>query len=154
MILLLAFVAIRGQTIQLETACSGMTWYIGLECTWAGTFGDCFTETLSSSQNSLTQGFHQPEQQVFGIEEQYANLEITTYPNPARDIITININGLDKDAQIVAELIDLSGRGLTSYTIADGQNRIDTREVPPGLFLLRLSDGEYFIKAVKLSKVK
>jgi hypothetical protein len=153
LLLLTAFVAIRGQTIHLETACAGMTWYIGLECTWVGTFGDCFTETISSGQNSLTQGFHQPEQQVFGIDEKYAGLHISTYPNPARDMITIDIAGIEADDQLMAQLIDLRGRVLRSSIITDGKNQVDTRDVPPGLFLLRLSDGQQLIKAVKISKI-
>lgn len=67
-----------------------------------------------------------------GISElSYESLSV--YPNPANDVLNFEskFNGS-------AEVIDASGRVVSSATVTNGQNRLDISELKSGIYLLRL----------------
>lgn len=70
--------------------------------------------------------------------------ELTVYPNPANEIVTISadVKPSSKHSILVR---DTSGRLLNSYEVVPAGNKLihtlNVRELPPGLYLLQLSDG-------------
>ena len=152
--LLFSIASIRGQTLTLETSCSGTTWHIGLECTWAGTFGDCFTETITQQGNSLTQGFHQPDGQLFGMHELFASIKVAAYPNPVKEKLFVTIKGAGGQMTIKAVLADLRGKIVRSFIVTDGINELNLNRMAPGLLILTLSAEGHILGNTKISKVR
>jgi len=69
-----------------------------------------------------------------------SNGGLTVYPNPARSSITLQIN----DNNLVgttARLLDISGRPVGESLITNMSQTIDVSRLPPGVYLLQLSNG-------------
>ena len=71
-------------------------------------------------------------------------LSVTAFPNPATDLIAIQIGGLVKE-DLKAELIDLSGKIIQSTRINQGMTiaYFDVQTVYGGVYLLRVSNSTY-----------
>jgi hypothetical protein len=64
----------------------------------------------------------------------FSNSKINIYPNPALDIININVSdGIKYEVTI----FDLQGRKMINTT---KQSLIDLRSLPQGVFLLKIQD--------------
>ncbi len=68
----------------------------------------------------------------------------TLYPNPARDLITLEVESLDAAADLSLEVIDINGRTLMASRVRAlnvGQNWIplNLTDLPPGNYFIRLS---------------
>jgi len=62
------------------------------------------------------------------------------YPNPANDVVTVELDGLQKMDAI--QLVDLSGRVLKEWTTNDETKlSLDISEIPSGYFILKLNSG-------------
>ncbi len=79
---------------------------------------------------------------LVGVEEQFVNLPVTIFPNPATDQLTIDCYLLSATA-ITIEVMDLSGRVLsaTVFTASSGQlqKQIEIEELASGMYLLRVA---------------
>ncbi|MDW3191016.1 MAG: family 16 glycosylhydrolase [Cytophagales bacterium] len=64
--------------------------------------------------------------------------EVSIYPNPVLE--TLNIRGVQENSQL--ELINLSGQVILKAT---GVNQLDVRDVPDGIYLLRVTNDEEVI---------
>lgn len=73
-----------------------------------------------------------------GVEETAADqVEFVAYPNPTDGVLNFARNGAD-----VAEVMDASGRIVSSHRISADRSSIDTQGMAPGSYMLRLSaDG-------------
>lgn len=70
------------------------------------------------------------------------NLDINVFPNPASDLIAVQIGGLvDLDYQV--ELMDINGRLIQSKSINKGStiSYFDTQTLYSGLYIVRISNG-------------
>ncbi|MEQ9376203.1 MAG: LamG-like jellyroll fold domain-containing protein [Imperialibacter sp.] len=101
-------------------------------------------------QNSIkVNAFASPESIVVTkVEETGIYLDyfkgLTVYPNPAADYITIRYEKLVK-GNVIAELMDLTGRAVMSEEVRQGTNRqtvLDLTDVKNGLYILRFFDKD------------
>lgn len=72
------------------------------------------------------------------------NLNITIFPNPATDLIAIQVNDLLRE-NLSIELIDLNGKTIGKTTIKKGQTiaYFDTEAVYGGVYVVRISNGSF-----------
>ncbi|MFK7756281.1 MAG: T9SS type A sorting domain-containing protein [Flavobacteriales bacterium] len=100
-------------------------------------FGGDFTLDQSTSINHLGRSTS-----VNSILEQ-ANLVIKVYPNPATDVIKVELN---KNSDALLELVSITGKSVLSRNLNGAQaqsSQIDVSEVARGLYYLRINqDGE------------
>jgi len=77
-------------------------------------------------------------------EDEFTNLMVTIYPNPAADLIAIQIGGLVKE-NLSIEMIDLKGAVVGSHQINAGQTiaYFDVSTVYAGSYFIRISNGDY-----------
>ena len=81
--------------------------------------------------------------------EELAELEFALYPNPANEIITINIDRLIAFVQIM----DVMGRVQMSEQLIDGANRIDISHLAFGTYKVVVqSEGEQAIETLVIGK--
>ena len=80
--------------------------------------------------------------------------DITLYPNPATDLIAIQLNGLNT-SNVTIRLIDLMGREISQTTIRPGSTiaYYDVQAVYEGTYLLEFTDGNTtFSKKVVITR--
>jgi hypothetical protein len=78
-----------------------------------------------------------------GISEtDFNNLKITVYPNPATDLVAIQVGDLVRD-HLVVEVYDLTGRLMNKSIIGQGSTivYIDTRKYYDGQYIVRVSNN-------------
>lgn len=61
---------------------------------------------------------------------------INIYPNPVTETLNIEITEQNFSN---AEIFDLSGQSVLSVSLNQGNNKIDTRNLLPGSYLVKLS---------------
>ena len=79
-------------------------------------------------------------------EAEFQNLNISIFPNPATDLIAIQVAGLvDEDLEI--ELVDLSGKVVSTSSISKGSTiaYFDVQTVYHGIYLVKISNGGWSI---------
>ncbi len=79
-------------------------------------------------------------------ETEFKNLNIAIFPNPATDLIAIQVAGLvDEDLKI--ELLDLSGKVVSTSQISKGSTiaYFDVQTVYHGIYLVKISNGNLSI---------
>ena len=79
-------------------------------------------------------------------EVAFNNLDISIFPNPASDLIAIQINGLvDEDFQI--DLVDVSGKMVSASKISRGSTiaYFDTQTIYQGTYLIKISSANYSV---------
>ena len=72
-------------------------------------------------------------------------LNISLFPNPASDLIAIQVNGLTT-TDLTIELIDLSGKVVKTAQINKGQtiSYFDVQAVYEGSYVIKISNGDSF----------
>jgi len=137
-------------------ASSGGTWTNGSSLEVDYTIGDVAVTTLDNTNNFLTQGFQQPlEGGVFINEED--GVIFTTYPNPVRTVLTLQISNSAKPG-FAAELFDMLGQQLTKYSVVCDNSgtsvfTFDMQGLAPGTYFLHLTGGNNFVKNIKVLKI-
>lgn len=83
-------------------------------------------------------------------EVQFKNTSITIFPNPASDLIAVQINDLVTE-NFTVQLLDLTGKILLKKTIRKGQTiaYFDTQTLYSGAYSIRISNGD-FIRSQKI----
>jgi hypothetical protein len=66
---------------------------------------------------------------------------ISVYPNPARNIININIGNNRSVINTVAGLYNVSGRLVQHISISYSQQQVNTGSLAPGLYTIKFADG-------------
>lgn len=69
------------------------------------------------------------------------NWSISLFPNPAHGDVTINVNGIGKDAML--SVVDVSGRVLMHQPVVGKENVITTQRLAAGIYLLKYSDSSH-----------
>jgi lysyl endopeptidase len=87
-----------------------------------------------------------------GVEEQELEALVSVYPNPAKDMITVELP-TGKQAS-VCELYTVTGAKMDSFSVA-GQQRftLDLKTYAKGIYLLRISiEGQLITKKISVTK--
>lgn len=77
-------------------------------------------------------------------ETEFKNLNISIFPNPATDLIAIQVAGLvDEDLEI--ELVNMAGKVVSTSQINKGSTIVyfDVQTVYNGIYLVKISNGEW-----------
>lgn len=113
----------------------------------ATSIGEPAITTLKTSKGGyITQGFLQPELLPC------ADLEFKYYPNPAKDIITIEAYGCEVRITSM-EILDLWGRLLTTVTPTK-DHQVNLGDLAQGVYLVKVkltNDDVHTISIVKTS---
>ena len=116
------------------------------------TLGEIAIQTLETSGFKVTEGFHQPALIITKITETAdANPQISVYPNPTYDKITIRMDEESlSDAQ--ARLYDYLGRILSAERLTSNETVFSLAALPVGLYTLKITIREREIQQFKIIK--
>jgi hypothetical protein len=108
----------------------------------------------NASVNSVTEATTVYTGSTPVTETFFNDLDITIFPNPASDLIAIQINGLVKEA-IDIQLLDMSGKLIRTAKVEAGSTvaYFDVETVYQGVYLVQFSNGGQSIsKKVVITK--
>jgi len=73
--------------------------------------------------------------------------QISVFPNPARQLITLQLNNLKSTAEAV--IYNLQGQAILYQTVGEGNNPINTSNLKSGIYVLKVN-GIDFEKTIKI----
>ncbi len=114
------------------------------------TVGEPSVETYYTTQNILTQGFHQPGLIILSIEDIEPEYSIIVYPNPVIEQLTVKNEGEEK--KIFFIIFDMNGKKTISGMFTDNLNVIDMSSLSYGVYLIKFFTSEN--KNLKIFKVQ
>jgi hypothetical protein len=118
------------------------------------TVGQVSYTTNESATGTVTQGIQQPYEifVVTGLEEvKDISLEFFIYPNPASDFLKLKVENC-KLENLVYQLYDVNGSLLQNGEISSKETIIQTGNLTPAAYYLRLIDNQKEIKTFKIIK--
>ncbi len=144
----------NAQTLSPQTISSfgGTTKNSQVNFTW--TSGEPMYTTEKNMNNILTQGFHQSfivVDQSTDIKISIPDYTINVYPNPAQNHLFVLLK-TEKQKQFDLQITDLCG---VTHIIRKTQNekeRINLNHLPPGIYLLQISENHKIITTIKIEK--
>lgn len=113
--------------------------------------GEPAIATFVTDDFTLTQGFLQPEIEPCG------EFELTYYPNPTQDDVTVEALGCDIKIRSM-QLIDVWGRVLTTMSPTQN-NKVYLGDVSPGVYFIKVfltnsqSESISQTESIKIAKV-
>lgn len=122
-----------GQNLELISSAGTYTESSGGSIAWS--VGEVVIETVGTSGYDYSQGFHQGNVFVAGIEPA-PDFAFNVYPNPAADIVYINT---DQTLDLV--ITDISGRVIAEYNIAAGTFELNVTEYSRGTYNLSFTSS-------------
>lgn len=104
-----------------------------VEGTYGVTFNSSTGDYIFSDPLSNTQDIIDPS-------------EIKVYPNPARDLLNINIDVLELRGEVSIKIIDMTGKVLMSFDQESSTlNTINISSLGTGHYMMNISNEDYFI---------
>ena len=152
--LLISIIVLSGITsaAQQVVASSGNTASAG-GYTLAWTLGEPVIETFTGSNNILTQGVHQTNLFVTNLQDfNLPGLQVTVYPNPTGDFLTIEITSQETEIFHYA-LSDITGRRILLKKMLTLSEKTDMSSYVSGIYLLQVLNSRFeHVKVCKIIK--
>ncbi|MDX2245147.1 MAG: BspA family leucine-rich repeat surface protein [Bacteroidia bacterium] len=83
------------------------------------------------------------------VEIAFSPIEATIFPNPVQEKIFIDFR---RNTPSLAMFIDMQGRMVKQITLHAGNNHISVSDLPTGIYILRLGDGQDWTQEIQVVK--
>ena len=156
---LLLGIGLTAHAQQATTATGGDA--SGSGGTVAYSVGQIVYTTYTGATGSVAQGVQQPYEIsiVPGMDKQSMKLELTAYPNPTTNYLTLNVGnaelstlGLSKVEGLNFQLYDISGKLIESRKIISSTETIGMENLPRATYFLKVSNNNNEVKTFKIIK--
>jgi len=116
------------------------------------TIGEPIISTFENGTNGLTQGLHQTNLIISSIEDFAEEFDVSIYPNPVMNQLTIKLTNVKEGYQI--EMVDINGKLVKTQSIFNEENQVDVTNLAAGVYILMLKDkqGQY-LKTYQIHKL-
>ena len=107
--------------------------------------------TNTGANGSVAQGIQQPYE-IFvtvGLEETAIDLELSVYPNPTYDYLTLKTEGNDKMAY---QLYDVQGKLIDSQEVTSDNTIITVVALTKATYFLKVTKNNQIVKTFKVVK--
>lgn len=137
--------SVFAQSAAPEIIASSGGFFTGGNHSMSWTLGEPLTETYSSSNNYLTQGFQQPFPLVLSVNN-FTAPSFLIYPNPVTTNLQIDFSAVT--GFFVVELFDAQGQLLLKKEFSSKQHllNIDFNDFAQGIYLVNISGNNYNYK--------
>ena len=145
---MLCYTAVYSQQVVSTAGLTSQTASGGISYT----IGECVTETFSTSNTTLTQGFQQAKLTITGING-ISNLgyTITAFPNPASDFVKLSVSD-NKVKDLRYALYDMNGKVISFKQLENAEMLIPFSDVSPASYILKVFSGQQEVKSFKIIK--
>ncbi len=114
--------------------------------------GECVTATHSSGSYIITQGFHQNSYVVTAVEDFAKNINITVYPNPTSDFISLYFPRSERFGNVKLTVTDLNGKILQQAKVTSNKKQLNFSDYINGVYFLYVKQKNKLIKSFKIIK--
>ena len=114
------------------------------------TIGEVITNTESSVNITLTQGFHQSNWNFLGLQDFDHSYSASIFPNPTSDVLNIKASNFEK---ITYSLFDEQGKLIEQNLLSGEVTSIQVSQLALGSYSIKLSKENQSLKSFKLVKV-
>ncbi len=83
--------------------------------------------------------FNPPPCTYLSVDGQSVKNEVSTYPNPANELLNITSPGLSHGEVVLCNML---GQAVLMEQVNSKQTVVNIKHLPPGIYLLALTDGE------------
>lgn len=148
---LLGFGLLTAQAQQAITATGGDA--SGSGGTVAYSVGQIVYTTSTGTNGSVAQGVQQSYiiSIVLGIEDNSTKLELTAYPNPTTNFLTLNVGNAELST-LRFQLYDISGKLIESRKIISSTETIGMENLPSAIYFLKVANNNQEVKTFKIIK--
>ena len=110
--------------------------------TVAYSVGQLVYTTNTGTNGSVAQGVqHAYEIFTLDITETELNISLTTFPNPTRENLTLQISGYNNE-KISYQLLDMQGKLLNNGQITSQQTQINMNSLPSATYFINVVNQE------------
>ena len=113
--------------------------------------GECVTATHSAGSYVITQGLHQNSYVVTSVEDLRADIEMSVYPNPTTDFISLKVES-SKVESMQYSITDFSGKVLQTSNFAGDIEQINFSNYASGTYFITVKENNQLIKSFKIIK--
>lgn len=148
---LLLGLGLTAQAQQATTATGGNA--SGSGGTVAYSVGQVVYTTNTGTTGSVAQGVQQPYEIsiVLGIDNHSINLELSAYPNPTTDYLTLNV-GNSELSTLNFQLLDINGKLIEAKKISSTTETIRMENLPSATYFLKVTNNNQEVKTFKIIK--
>ena len=110
--------------------------------TVAYSVGQIVYTTNTGTNGSVAQGVQQPYEIsiVLGIDNHTINLELTAYPNPTTNFLTLNVGNAELST-LNFQLYDILGKLIESRKIISSSETIAIENLPTATYFLKVTNN-------------
>lgn len=113
------------------------------------TLGEVIINTGTDGSHDLTQGFHQTNWNLLGVEDFAPDYEASIFPNPTSDVLNIKTSSFEN---VTYTLYDAQGKLVLQSILAAELTPIQVSHLAPGSYSLELIFENSNDGALSLSK--
>ena len=113
--------------------------------------GECVTATHSAGDYVITQGFHQNTYVITTVEDLRAEIEMTVYPNPTSDFISLKVES-SKAENMRYTIIDFTGKVLQISDFSSDIEQINFSNYAVGTYFISVMENNQLIKSFQIIK--
>ncbi len=148
--IMLLFLVIGGIEAQESIATAGGS-ATGTGGTVSYTIGQVVYTSSTGTNGSVTQGIQQPYEisTTLGINEVTINLELSVYPNPTTNYLTLKVEKLNG---LSFQLYDLQGKVIESKIVNNTSTSISLEAQPVAIYFLKVTKNNKPVKIFKIIK--
>ena len=113
--------------------------------------GQVVYTTNTGTNGSVAQGVQQAFEisTTLGINETSINLELSVYPNPTTNYLTLKVEKLEN---LTYQLIDLQGKIITNKKVTAKTSTIKMEDLPKAIYFLNVTKNNQLVKTFKIIK--
>jgi hypothetical protein len=113
--------------------------------------GQVVYTTNTGTNGSVAQGVQQPFEisTTVGINETSIHLEMSVYPNPTTDYLTLKV---EDNSNLSYQLYDLQGKVIENKKVNANSTIITMEALPKATYFLRVTDNKNTVKTFKVIK--
>lgn len=151
--------ATQAQSLTPQVIASAGSYFDNSNVSLSWTLGEPMIETYTSSNNILTQGFHQPELLTVGIPTVLAyNTYMNIYPNPTMNYVTFDMK-YGNNATINIDIVNNLGQVVSSQSMNVQKDQmhsqiINLNQFASGMYQIRVTDKGQLVNNYKINKVQ
>jgi hypothetical protein len=113
--------------------------------------GQVVYTTATGTNGSVAQGVQQPYEisTTVGIKETAITLELSVYPNPTTDYLTLKV---EDNTELNYQLYDLQGKVIENKKVTANSTTIKMEALPKSIYFLNITKNIRIVKTFKIIK--